>query len=181
MKSKIYLFGCLALVLMFSLDSCKPKESAYKAAYDAAKAREINDNEINGNEWNGSYANNSDAVPVTKPATPAVTASPAVPAPVVNVSSSDVAQKEKVTAIDGAGIQQYSVVIGSFSNKTNASSLKERMANDGFTSFLAQNERGMYRVIVATFGDKASAIAERNRVKSKYYPNYQDSWVLDNQ
>jgi len=154
MKTKIYLLGGLALVLMFSLDSCKPKESAYKAAYEAAKAREINENQV------------EEITPVSKP---------------VYDSSTSTAQKEKVTVIDGAGIRRFSVVVGSFLNRTNAVSLKERMANQGFSSFVAQNERGMYRVIVATFSDKATADAERDRVKNKYYPEFQDAWILDNQ
>ena len=147
MKSKIYLLWGLAVVFLFSLDSCKPKESAYKAAYEAAKAREMEEEVV---------------TPVTS-------------------WSEDSVQKEKVTPVDGAGIQQFSVVIGSFQNKSNADSMKERMASQGFKSFLAQNERGMYRVIVATFNDRAAAVAERNRVKERYYPDFQDIWILDKQ
>jgi len=153
MKSKNYLLWGLALAFLFSLDSCKPKESAYKAAYEAAKAKEMEDNQV------------EEVTPVTKPA----------------YASTDDTQKEKVTVLDGAGIQRFSVVIGSFISKTNAESLKTRMANQGFRSFLVQNERGMYRVIVATYSDKASAVSEKARVKNKYYPDYQDAWILDNQ
>ena len=153
MKSKNYLLWSLALVLLFSLDSCKPKESAYKAAYEAAKAREAEENRV------------TEVTPVYKPS---------------DLLTESV-QKEKVTAIDGAGIQQFSVVIGSFLNRTNAESLKQRMTNQGFRAFLAQNEKGMYRVIVATFVDKTAAVAERERVKSRYYPDFQDAWILDNQ
>jgi cell division septation protein DedD len=151
MKSKVILFG-LAMSLLFSLESCKTKESAYKAAYEAAKEKEVQGN--------------------TPPAeiTPVEKATPS--------SSSASVQKERVTAIDGA-IQQFSVVIGSFANKTNAVSLKERMEKEGYRAFLAQNEKGMYRVIVATFSDKASAASERDRVKSKYYPKYEDAWILE--
>jgi len=154
MKSKNCLLCGVALALVFSLDSCKPKESAYKAAYDAAKAREMESGQV------------EEVTPVTKPS--------------FNLSTETV-QKEKVTVVDGAGIKQFSVVIGSFLNKTNAVSLKERFADLGYTSFLAQNERGMYRVIVATFRDKASAVSEKERVKNKYYPDFQDAWILDNQ
>jgi len=154
MKSKNYLVWGLVLTLLFSLDSCKSKESAYKAAYEAAKAKEMEDSQV------------EEVTPVTKP---------------TYNSSNVTVQKEKVTVVDGSGIQQFSVVVGSFLNKTNADSLKERMANQGFKSFLAQNERGMYRVIVATFSDKSSAVSERERVKDKYYPDFQDAWILDNQ
>jgi cell division protein FtsN len=153
MKSRSYLLWSLALAILFSFNSCKSKESAYKAAYEAAKAKEVQENDL------------EETTPVTKPAN----------------ASTVAVQKEKVTAVDGAGIRQFSVVIGSFLNKTNAVSLKERMSSKGYNAFLAQNERGMYRVIVATFGDKSSAVAERERVKEKYYPDFQDAWILDNQ
>jgi len=156
MKSRNYLLLSLALALLFSLNACKSKQSAYKTAYEAAKAKDTTDNVV------------EETTPVTKPASTTTTSSATV-------------QKEKVTAVDGAGIQQFSVVIGSFINKTNAVSLKERMSNQGFQALLAQNERGMYRVIVATFSDKASAVAERERVKEKYYPDFQDAWILDKQ
>ena len=154
MKPRNYLLLSFALAFFFSLNACKSKESAYKSAYAAAKAREATENNVD------------ETTPVVQPV---------APAPVVNV------QKEKVTALDGAGMQQFNVVIGSFQNKTNALSLKERMSNRGYQAFLAQNERGMYRVIVATFSDKASAVAERERVKEKYYPDFQDAWILDKQ
>jgi len=165
MNSKNYLLWGLALALLFSLDSCKPKESAYKAAYEAAKAREIEENKID------------EVTPVSKPSpTPTTSTSPTTS----NVPT-DAIQKEKVTVVDGAGILQFSVVVGSYINKTNAEAEKEKMAKQGFKSFLAQNQKGMYRVIVATFSDRASAVAERERVKSRYYPEYQDAWILDNQ
>jgi len=155
MKSRIYLLWGLALVVLLSFNACKSKESAYKTAYEAAKAKEIRDNQTV-----------EETTPVTKPT--------------YNTSTASV-QKEKVTVIDGATIKQFSVVIGSFLIKTNAVSLRDKMANQGFKAFLAQNERGMYRVIVASYGDKASAVAERERVKEKYYPDFQDAWILDNQ
>jgi len=154
MKSRIYLLWSLALALLLSFNSCKPKESAYKAAYEAAKAREIqNDFPV------------EEVTPIARPT--------------YDYSSTEPVQKEKVTVVDGAGIKQFNVVVGSFLNKTNAESLKGQMNNQGFTSFLAQNERGMYRVIVATFSDKAAAAAERNRIKDKFYPKFQDAWILD--
>jgi cell division septation protein DedD len=148
MKSKIYLFG-LVFSVLFLLGACKSKESAYKAAYESAKGKEVQESRV------------EEITPVEKPQT-------------VSVNS----QRERVTALDGAGIRQFSVVIGSFSIKTNAVSLKERMEKQGYKAFLAQNEKNMYRVIVATYDDKSSAAGERQRVKEKYYPDFQDSWIL---
>jgi cell division protein FtsN len=155
MKSK-FLLGFLVVCILFTLDSCKSKESAYKAAYEAAKAKEMQEEKI------------TDVTPVEKPK-------------VSYSTSSATVQKEKITVVDGfsSSIQQYNVVIGSFTNKTNALSLKERMFNRGYSAFLAQNERGMYRVIVATFSNKAAAATERDNIKDKYYPEFQDAWILD--
>jgi cell division septation protein DedD len=156
MKSKIYLSGFLVLGILFTLSSCKSKESAYKAAYEAAKQKEMEEDV-------------RDITPVEKP-------QPS-PAP----TSSAIVQKEKITVVDGSNstLQRYNVVIGSFTNKTNATSLKERMERQSYRVFLAQNEKGMYRVIVATFANKADAATERDNIKDKYYPDFQDAWILD--
>ena len=89
--------------------------------------------------------------------------------------------KEKVTVLCCGHILQFNVVIGSFANKTNAISLIDNIANIGYNSFLVQNEVGIYRVIIATFDALASAVAEIKRFRSKYYLNFQDAWILDNQ
>ena len=147
MKSKFLLWG-FAFALLFTLGSCKSKESAYKSVYE--KAKQI------------------DAV------TPAPAPKPA-PAPSTDV----VVRKEKVTAIDGSGLKRFNVVVGSFINKTNASSLKERMQDQGYRAILAQNQQDMYRVIIASFDDRASAAAERDKLKYEYYPDFQDAWILE--
>jgi cell division protein FtsN len=160
MKSKICLFG-LILSLLFSLESCKTKESAYKAAYETAQERNLQQQDYTPQELS----------PVVKTAPEST--------PVYSATATSNIQKEKVTVIDGAGMLQYSVVVGSFTNQTNAISLKERWTQDGYKAFLAQNERGMYRVIVATYSDKNSAISERTRIKERFYPAYNDAWILE--
>ncbi len=156
MNSRIWLFG-LAFTLLFSMGACKSKESAYKQAYEKAKEKEMQEES----------ASVTETTPVTKPAT-------------ISTSSVNV-QKERVTAIDGSGLRQYSVVIGSFMNRTNATSLKERMQAQGYNVIIAQNEKQMYRVIVATFDYKADAARERDAVKAKYDPDFQDAWLLEQQ
>jgi cell division septation protein DedD len=78
-------------------------------------------------------------------------------------------------------LRRYSVVIGSFKNKTNAYALKERMQNAGYKAILAQNEEGMLRVIVSSFDEKADAADSRDAIKAKYAPNFQDAWLLERQ
>ena len=159
MKSKLVLFG-LVISMLFSLNACKSsKQSAYKAAYDAAKEREMIDPTAS-----------SDMEEVT----------PVVKTPASTVTTPTVTQREKVTPIDYSGIKRFSVVVGSFTVKTNASSLKERMSGLGYNAFLAQNERQMYRVIIATFDDKSEAAELRDKIKTQYYPDqFQDSWILE--
>ncbi|GBU07203.1 cell division protein [Bacteroidales bacterium] len=157
MKLKIVLCG-IALSLLFSLNSCKSKESAYKAAYEKAKEKEIQDDK---------YKEVEEITAVSKPK--------------AETPSNASFQKEKVTAIDenGSHLKKFSVVVGSFTNKTNATSLCERMKDDGYKALVAQNEKGMYRVIVASFDDKASAAQSRNDIKIEYSPDFKDAWLLE--
>ena len=80
---------------------------------------------------------------------------------------------------DADAIKLYSVVVGSFKNRTNAFSLKERMQNEGYTPVLGENEQGMLRVIVTSFETKAEAEKSRDAIRAKYRPNFQDAWVLE--
>ena len=140
----------LCLVLAFGT-SCKSKQSAYQAAYEQAKAREM------------AQQDNYDITPVTKP-----------------IATNETRQ-ERITPVAGenaAGIKLYSVVIGSFTNSTNAYSLKDRMQSEGYSPVLAENEQRMLRVIVTSFDNRADAEKSRDAVRSRYYPNFQDAWIL---
>ena len=140
----------LCLVLAFGT-SCKSKQSAYQAAYEQAKAREM------------AQQADDDIAPVTKP-----------------IATNDTRQ-ERISPVAGenaSGIRLYSVVIGSFTNSTNAYSLKERMQNEGYTPVLAENEQRMLRVIVTSFDTRVDAERSRDAIRSRYYPNFQDAWIL---
>jgi cell division septation protein DedD len=152
MKSKIYLSG-LVLVILFSLSACKAQESNYANVYAAAKSKSTVEEE------------RKEPAPVEK-------TKPTTPAP-------NTFQRERVTPVDGAGIKQYSVVIGSFVNRTNAESLRDRMKAKGYDTFLAKNDKNMYRVIAATSDTKTDAIAIRDRIKERYDSEFSDSWLLE--
>jgi cell division protein FtsN len=149
---KIGLFG-IALCLIFTFGtSCKSKQSAYKTAYEQAKAKEM-----------AEPVDNDVITPVTKPITSTET------------------RQERISPIAGEnsqGIRLYSVVIGSFQNRTNAYSMKERMQNEGYMPILAENEQGMLRVILTSHDNREDAERSRDAVRSKYYPNFQDAWIL---
>lgn len=160
--NKIWLFGA-AVCMVLALGSCKPKQSAYKAAYEQAKEKESTAPVAVVEETEEEV----EVAPVSKPRT---------------TSSHVSTRTEKINVADGedaSRLKKYSVVVGSFKNKTNAYSLKERMQNDGYNAVLGENEQGMLRVIVASFDDKADAAASRDAIKAKYAPNFQDAWLLE--
>lgn len=167
---KIHVVLAFAAILVLGV-SCKPKQSAYKQVYEAAKEREMQQT-------------------ASQPTTVVKDASPLPP---VEVS----VRKEKVEpvyATDAAGLKKYSVVIASLSVKLNAESLKSRMQNEGHNVILAQNEQGMYRVIVASYDDRESAVAKREELyrtysakgdtdylRKTYGVPFNDLWLLDRQ
>lgn len=141
-----------ALAVLATMTSCKPKKSAYRAAYERAKQKEITQQNRTEEETT----------------------------PVVNVAD-DHTVSERIMPAQGEdekGLRAYSVVIGSFQNLTNAKSLKERMIAEGYRAILAQNESGMYRVIVSSFDNKADAVNSRESIKARFAPLYKDAWIL---
>jgi cell division septation protein DedD len=155
---KIGLVGmALCLVLMCCV-SCKSKQKAYKAAYEQAKESEVVDYSATDEE--------EEIAPVNKSKTTTLSA-----------------RQERISAIAGEnadGIKLYSVVIGSFKNKTNAYSLKERMQGVGYMPILGENEQGMLRVILTSHETRQEAERSREAIRSKYYPKeFQDAWILE--
>jgi cell division protein FtsN len=150
---KVLLFGA-AICCIFAISSCKSKSSAYKTAYEQAKATDEN--------WD---EEEDDKEVLTSE----------------EISYASVTQ-EKVSPVKGedvSGLRKYSVVIGSFKNSTNAFSLKDRMIDEGYRPVIAENDYGMLRVIVTSFESKADAVRSRDAIKAKYAPNFQDAWILE--
>jgi cell division protein FtsN len=165
MKKIALLIMALCLILTFGT-SCKSKQSAYKQAYEQAKTREMDE-----------PADSQTITPVSKPVTSTQTVTP-VTKPATSTTDT---RQERITPISGenaSGLRQYSVVIGSFVNRTNAYSLKERMERDGYSPILAENEQGMLRVIVTSYDNRSDAQSSRDAIRSRYYPNFQDAWLL---
>ena len=155
MKKLAFLGMGLCIALAFS--SCKSSESAYKKAYEKAKQQELAEPQV------------------TEP----VEVSQVVES--VPVATAGVRQ-EKVDIISGVGgLKDYSVVCGSFSVKANAESLKDFLDKEGYSAVIAFNpDAAMYRVIVSTFADRASAADARDAFKSKYSnrKDFQSAWLL---
>ena len=169
MKKLMYL--CAGLCLAMSFTSCGSSEKAYRKAYEKAQAQ---------------AAQQQPTQQVQQTVTPVVTETPVVtPVQTVPATQTTVVdnrdnvqvRQERVSVVSGAGLQNYSVVVGSFSVIANAEGLQQRLKNAGYAAQIVKNEeRNMYRVVASTFSDKASAVQSRDQLRS----TYQDAWVLSN-
>ena len=144
MKKSLIL--CAGLCLAISFASCGgSKESAYKKAYEKAKAQETQQ-----------VAPQETEAPVVTP----LVEKPATQATVID---------NTVTVVDGTGLSNFSVVVGSFSSKANALALQQRLKGQGHPAQVAYNASiNFYRVIVSTFADKGDAVRSRNQFRAQY-------------
>lgn len=143
---------------VLSLSACKSSKNAYQEAYEKA---------VSGDE------------PKAVIEEPAV-AENSVPT-AEDVSNISV-REEKVSVVSGSQeIKAYGIVCGSFSLKTNADALRERLVNDGYPAVVVVNEAGKtYRVVCSSFDTKEEAVAERTKFKARYPDNqdFQSAWIL---
>lgn len=158
---KSVLFGLLGV--LFVLASCKSKESAYKQAYEKAKAQEGAQVQVNA------------PMQVT----------PVAAAPVVaeDLEQTPVRQEQvSVVSVNGA-LKPYSVVCGSFSLQANAQGLKDFLVGEGYAAGIVKNvEKNMFRVIIGSYDTKVEAAKAREAFKVKYptRTDFQGSWILLN-
>ena len=142
---------------------CHSSESAYKKAYETAQAQASQQVEAPVQQ-----------VAETPVVTPVVT-KPANQTQVVDNMDNVTVRQERVSVVNGAGLKNYSVVVGSFSVIANAEGLQQRLKNAGYSAQIVKNEeRNMYRVIASTFDSKADAVQSRDQLRA----TYQDAWLL---
>jgi cell division protein FtsN len=162
---KKYVVLCAGLCLAMAFTGCKTKESAYKQAYEKAKAAEA-----------------AQAGIVQQPVTETPVVTPVQTVTVNNTRVVDNAdnvtvRQERVSVVNGVGLRDFSVVVGSFSVIANAEGLQQRLKNAGYAAQIVKNEeRNMYRVVASTFDDKASAVQSRDELRA----DYPDAWLLYN-
>ncbi len=161
---KKYSVFCATLCVAIAFTGCKSSESAYKKAYEKAKAQES-----------------------AQTVDPAATETPVV-APVEEVGATEVkivdnandnvrVREEKVQLVNGSGLKAYSVVVGSYSVLPNAEGEQKRLRDAGYDAQLVKNDTGekiTYRVVAATFDNKSEAINSRTQLRAKY----PDAWLL---
>lgn len=169
MKKLTFLVG-MGVCVMLAFSSCKSSQSAYSKAYEKAKQQELAEQQTT-----------PEPVEVTPVVTAPVTEPKVVESTPVEVPKEEV-RHEKVTVVSGDnGLLDYSVVCGSFGIKANAEGLKAFLEQEGYTPAVVFNaDAAMYRVVVSTFADKASAAAARDAFKAKYpeRKDFQGSWLL---
>ena len=154
-----------AMCVALSFTGCKSSESAYKKAYEKAKAQEQTSTDNDDS--------NKQEAPVVAPVE--TVQQPVNQAPVVDNYDNEPVRRENVSVVNGAGLKAYSVVVGSFGVKANAEGLQQRLQNAGYSAQVAFNSgNNMYRVVAATFNSKASAVQSRNQLRA----TYADAWLL---
>lgn len=181
---KKVLFVAVALGAAFVMSSCKSNESAYRAAYERAKAQET------------AQVQTTTPVAVVETPAPVVETTPAVETTTTVTTTTTtttptntaVADAEVRTiqggfsVVNGATVKTYGVVVGSFSLQANAESLCATLRAQGMTpSVVKTNETingmtGWYRVVAASYEDKAQAVQTRDQLRS----TYTGAWLLYN-
>ena len=158
---KKYMLACAGLCLALTFVSCRSSESAYKKAYDKAKAQEARN-----------------AEPQVETPTPVVTpleTRPATQTTVIDNTDNVVVRSENFSVITGPALKAFGVVVGSFSLKANAEGLTGTLKANGYTPSIVYNaDRNMYRVVAASFTSKADAVTSRNEFRA----TYPDAWLL---
>ena len=163
---------CAGLCAAMIFTGCKSSESAYKQAYLKAKQQE----ELQQKQEAEARAAAEKAAQEANVVTPMEEKSVTETQVVDNADNIPVRQ-ETVSVVAGAGLKNFSVVVGSFSLKANAEGLQQTLKNQGYNAQVVVNNQvnpAMYRVVATTFDTKGEAAASRNALQEKF----PGAWLL---
>lgn len=174
---KKYTMICAALCAALMFTGCKSSESAYKQAYLKAKQQEElqqqQEAQAKAQQAKAQQAaqeqENNVVVPMEE--------KPVNETQVVDNADNVPVRQETVSVVAGAGLKNFSVVVGSFSLKANAEGLQQALNNQGYNAQVVVNNQvspAMYRVVATTFDSKSEAAASRNALQEKY----PGAWLL---
>lgn len=111
-----------------------------------------------------------------KPVSSTAVAEQVEAAPVVY--EKEVTRNESFTLVDGQNADalkyKYHVVVGSFSKQENAKGLQSTLNAEGNKSIIVVNEKGMYRLLIASFNDYNQAHVRIKEISNRF----PDAWVL---
>ena len=144
---------CVGLCAALAFTSCKSSESAYKKAYEKAK-------QYDTAAPQQAPQQTTQAAPVTEEVAVVapVEAKPANETRVVDNLDNVSVRQESVTLINGSGLKDFSVIVGSFGLLSNAEGLQQRLKAAGYDAQIVKNEdKNMYRVVASSFAGKADA------------------------
>ena len=165
---KKYTLLCAALCAAMLFTGCKSSESAYKQAYLKAKQQEELQQKQEA-EAQAAKNENNVVVPMEE--------KPVTQTQVVDNADNVPVRQETVSVVAGAGLKNFSVVVGSFSLKANAEGLQQTLNAQGYNAQIVINNQvspAMYRVVATTFDTKGEAAASRNALQEKY----PGAWLL---
>ena len=93
------------------------------------------------------------------------------------VNEPEVTRNESFSLVDGESSSlnyKYHVVVGSFSNQSNAKGLQTLLKSEGNSALVVLNEKGMYRVLISSYNDYNQAHVRIKQI-SERFPG---AWVL---
>ena len=123
MKKNVVL--CVGVCAALALTGCKSSESAYKKAYLKAQAQQENQQ--------------AEAAQSETPVVAPIVEKPVSQTTVVDNTDNAAVRSESVTLVSGAGLKNYSVVVGSFSLKANAEGLQGTLKSAGYDAQIVYN------------------------------------------
>ena len=172
---KKYIVFCAGICVAMAFTSCKSSESAYKQAYLKAKQQEEIQQQQQQQQQQPVVQTEQVETNVVVP----LEEKPATQTQVVDNMDNVKVTQEKVSLVNGSGLKNFSVVVGSFSLEANALGLQEQLKSAGYDAQVVVNNNTtpvMYRVIATTFDSKEDAASSRNDLQSKYA----GAWLLYN-
>ena len=150
----------LSVIAALTLVGCKSQESAYKKAYEKAKAQEATT--VN------TYNNYSETTPATTVVTPTTSANEYDNTynTYTNTTNNYNNNNDNYTA-NTANVKRYAVVVGSFESQSGAEARRQQVANDGYGAAKIIPGGLGYRVIATSFSDLQAAKNSRNTLIKK--------------
>ena len=169
---KKYTLICAAVCAAMAFTSCKSSESAYKQAYLKAKQQEELQQRQQAEQQTAAVVEQTETAVVTP-----LQEKAADNTQVLDNGDNVQVRQENVSVVNGEGLNNFSVVVGSFSLKANAEGLQSTLKQQGYNAQVVVNknvEPAMYRVIATTFASKSEAAASRASLQEKY----PGAWLL---
>ena len=168
---KKYIVLCAGMCLALSFTGCKSSDKAYRQAYDKAQQQ------VAAQQTQNQYE--TPVVQQVQTVTPSVSpvqTQPVTQTQVVDNVDNVAVRQIQVQLVNGTGLKNFSVVVGSFSVIANAENLQQRLKNSGYNAQIVMSDGGqrMYRVVASTFDNKSDAVVSRDQLRGQY----PDAWLL---